>query len=392
MASRPAIPPEVENRLDAIRGNARRRSPTVRALAAYASHADCNLATLGFAAGIDFDQLLVGTRYEAQFGQSPFAFSRGLAFERMIAEHGYAATLDLLRTRMGFSVSDARIINLRSAYPKNALGMGLRAEQTRLLVRQLVTGHPSAPNLIDGAVLQATIGGVPARFEADALAARFGGPIHAGEVKSFPVVDGRADPEKLAGALNQVAIYILLTKRLVDDLGGNADLVSETAMLITPMNVGLRPTISVKDVSRNVERVERILASIPDVRTIATAIPQDVTFAVVADRSADTNRRLDSLHGLADTVGTSYSPACLSTCGNAAFCRHRAFRAGSPCLVGPQAVRLLPGVLSLQRAAELTENAPASPSEAAVAPYLRRAGRLYDVSVQRLRSPLRRTS
>src|SRR5262249_54049589 len=160
------------------------------------SHADCNLATLGFAARIDFDQLLVGTRFEAQFGQSPFAFSRGLAFERMIADHGYAATLDLLRTRMGFSVADARIINLLSAYPKNALGMGLRADQTRVLVRQLVSGDPSAPNLIDGAVLQAIVGGVPARFEADALAARFGGPIHAGEIKSFPVVDGRADPEK----------------------------------------------------------------------------------------------------------------------------------------------------------------------------------------------------
>jgi hypothetical protein len=101
MASRPTISAEVANRLNVIRGNARLRSPSVRALASYASHADCNLATLGFAAGIDFDQLLAGTPYQAQFGQSPFAFSRGLAFERMIAKHGYAATLNLLRTEMG---------------------------------------------------------------------------------------------------------------------------------------------------------------------------------------------------------------------------------------------------------------------------------------------------
>jgi hypothetical protein len=270
--------------------------------------------------------------------------------------------------------------------------MGLRGEETRRLIRQLISNDRSAPNLIDGAVLQATIGGIPARFEADALAARFGGPIHAGEVKSFPVVDGRADPDKLASALDQVAIYIHLAKRLVDELGGDAESVSSTALLITPMNVGLTPTISLKVVSNRIQRVERILASVPDVPTLALGLRETITFRVVADRNAEAGRRTDALHNLADTVGTVYTPACLSTCGNAAFCRERAFRAGSPCLVGPQAVRMLPGVRSLRRAAELGEGAPPSTDEAPVAPQLERAGRLYDVAVRQLETPIRRTS
>jgi hypothetical protein len=378
-------PSQIDQRLTQIRGGARRRSPSVRALAAFATHADCNLATLGFAARVDFDRLLEHTKYETPFGQSPFAFQRGLAFERLIQDHGYAATLDLLRTKMAFAVADARIINLRDAYPKNAEGMRLRANETRLLVRQLISGDPNAPNLIDGAVLQTTIGGIPARFEADALAARFGGPIHAGEVKSFPVVDGRADQDKLAAAFDQVAIYILLAKQLVDEVGGDADLVSTTALLITPMNVGLKPTLSTQDVNKRIGRVQRLLAAVPDVGGIAASVPQDVTFGTVADLKASEQQRVDALHDLAERIGTTYSPSCLSTCGNAVFCRERSFRAGEPCITGPEAVRLLPGVRTLQRAAELVDGAPPSRDEAAVAPHLARAGRLYDSATGRWR-------
>ena len=66
-------------------------------LAAFAQNTDCPLATLGFAAGVDFDRLLFGTRFRAPFGQSPFAIQRGLAFEKMLRDNDYALTLGLLR-------------------------------------------------------------------------------------------------------------------------------------------------------------------------------------------------------------------------------------------------------------------------------------------------------
>ena len=42
-----------------------------------------------------------------------------------------------------------------------------------------------------------SIGGRTAYFEADSVAAFDGGRIHVGEIKSFPKVDGRVDPDKL---------------------------------------------------------------------------------------------------------------------------------------------------------------------------------------------------
>ena len=81
--------------LQTIRGEAPRRTPSVRTLAAYAQHTDCNLATLGFAAGVDFDRLLKDTPYQAPFGQSPFAFARGLQFEGDVPQVRQAAIRQL---------------------------------------------------------------------------------------------------------------------------------------------------------------------------------------------------------------------------------------------------------------------------------------------------------
>jgi hypothetical protein len=370
---------EAKESLLRVRGGAPKRAPTVRVLAAYSGHTDCNLASVGFAAGVDFDRLHVGTKYEAPFGQSPFAFSRGTNFERIVRSDDYAATLDLLRAQMRFP-RDARTINLRNRHAKNRDGMRLRAVDTQLLIERILKCDRTAPNLIDGAVLETKICGVTAHFEADALAARIAEAIHAGEVKSFPVVDGRADPDKLGSALDQVSVYILLTRRLVDALGGNPDIVSPIAIIITPRNVALTPTLSTKDVTKRIARIERFWASVPDAEAIADSIPEGINFGLVADRRVEASRRIDRFHDLADRLGTFYKSTCLSTCGNALACRDRARRCGLPSLSGPSAGRLLPGVPSLMRAAELTHGVAPSGREAPAAEHLARAGRLYDAA------------
>src|SRR3954463_12818296 len=106
-----------QRRLDEIRGPAPRRSPNVRVLAAFAQNTDCNLASLGFAAGVDFDRLLKGTCFQPAFGQSPFAFARGLAFERMLRNADYALTLGLLRGPLGLPATGVRVVNLRQGFP-----------------------------------------------------------------------------------------------------------------------------------------------------------------------------------------------------------------------------------------------------------------------------------
>jgi hypothetical protein len=351
----------------------------VRVLAAYAQHTDCNLATVGFSAGVDFDRLLAGTRLEAPFGQSPFAFRRGLAFEKILRADNYAATAAVLREEMRLASSGIRVVNLREPYAATPASMPLRARDTCEILERIIRGDPSAPDLVDGAVLSATIGERSAFFEADAVAARAGGQIRVAEVKSFPKVDGRVDADKLGAALDQVAIYILLAREEVLRLGGDPDrLVSDRAMLITPLNVSMTPTLSVQRVTNRIARIEKLLAGVPRVKDVVTSVPAGLSFGPVADRTADEKRRLDSLYVLADRVGTAYKPACLTTCGNAMFCRERAFQQGLPCVAGSSAVRLLPGIASLDRAEELTRGATPTQGEVPVADQLSRAGRLYD--------------
>jgi hypothetical protein len=163
-------------------------------LAEFAEHADCHLAALGFTPWIDFDRLLAGTTLATPHGQSPFAFMRGKRFEASLRENGYGAMLNLLRQRMHFAVQDARVINLRDGYVLTHTHLKARAQETRRLIDAMLRDNPHAPNLIDGAVFETAIGGVTAYFEADAMAARSSGPIRSGEVKSFPIVDDRADP------------------------------------------------------------------------------------------------------------------------------------------------------------------------------------------------------
>ena len=250
----------------------------------------------------------------------------------------------LLRERMGFNVADARVVNLRSAYPKNRDGMRMRAHETRTMLRDIVRRDPSAPNLIDGAVLDTEIGGIAAHFEADSLAARFGGEIHTGEVKSFPVVDGRTEPDKLGSALDQAAIYTLLTARTVETVGGDPAIVSPKALLITPRNVGLRPTLLVMDVSQRIERTELLLSRAPDIRELARELPPGTSFGPVADAGSEPERRIETLQGLADQVGTRFISSCVADCGLYRFCRARASACDSPSLVGEKERACFPGL------------------------------------------------
>jgi hypothetical protein len=117
-------------RLETLAGKAPRRAADVRALARFAATSECRLAAVGFAARVDFDRLLEGTRFEAPFGQSPFAFRRGNRFEGRLRANAYAPMLGLLQAHLGHGIRDARVANLREGFEKSYRGMAARAKQS----------------------------------------------------------------------------------------------------------------------------------------------------------------------------------------------------------------------------------------------------------------------
>jgi hypothetical protein len=381
-------------RLGEVRGGAPYRSPSVQALAAFAQNTDCRLATLGFAAGVDFDRLLAGTRFRPSFGQSPFAIQRGLAFENMLRENGHAGALAILREPLGLAPGVGTVVNLRQGFAPGPGKMPARAQGTRDLLQRILAHDPAAPHLIDGAVLAGIVGGRSAYFEADALAARTGdGLLRVAEVKSFPRVDDRLDPDQFGTALDQIAVYVLLLRERVAELGGDPDRsVSDRGLLITPRNVGLTPILTEARVGSRVTRIRRVFASVPPTADVAAAAPAGLSFGPVADVKAEESKRLDALHVLADAVGTAYAPGCLATCGNARFCRDRAVGSGSPCVTGTAAARLLPEILTLGRAESLTRGDKPMPAETPAATLLARAGQLIDQAAPAAPTQPRRTA
>ena len=376
-------------RLAVLAGNAKRRSANVRELARFAANSTCPLAAAGFATRVDFDHLLQGTDLAAPYGQSPFAFRRGNTFEELLRKDGHAPLLGLLKDNLHYNIAGAQVANVREGQPKNKAGLEARAKTTEQLVKTIVTGAKNAPNLIDGAVLGRTIGGSVAYFEADAVAAQFGRPIHVGEVKSFPTVDGQADPDKIGAAVAQVSIYILLLRELVEKVGGNPDLVSTQALLITAKNTGLQPTLCVKPVGREVDRARRILDQVPDVESMVGDLPAKIPSFETVTVGIE-SARLDRLSEIADAIGTEYRPACLSSCGLSRFCRERAHASGDPARMGGQLLRLLPGIDSIDRVSKLVANIGVKPEEKPVAEQLQRAATLRALLAPPPAAPARR--
>jgi hypothetical protein len=229
--------------------------------------------------------------------------------------------------------------------------------------------------LIDGAVLTCNIAGKTAYFEADSLAAIAGGRLHVGEIKSFAYTDGRCDPEKFGSACDQAAWYILLCRELMVEIDCDPSTISTQAFIILPKGVGLTPTLVRQEIGDKVARAQRLLEGAPDPIELVKGLAGKVQFPGLTSAP---HERVTDIEVVLDKVGTTYKPACLSDCGLSRLCRSRAHEAGVPQLCGSDIVRSLPGVLSLNRAAELAAGAKPTPAEGPAALALVRAGALYD--------------
>jgi len=371
-----------EAALDRVRGRAPTIRANVRRLAAFANVHSCPTAAVAFAARIDTNRILAGTTAEMPYGQSPFAIGRGIAFEALLRQHGHAELRRVLTEGLGVDFSIAAIENLREGYEPNRTGLTLRASVTRSRMAEIIAAPPE-PIVLDGAVLRADIGGLPAFFEADEMAIGVGGEIIVGENKSWPVVDGRpTDEEALGAALDQAATYVLLGRRTLGHAGVDPARVSDNVVLVTPRNTGLAPVLHRQAVTSRVRRVERLLGAVPSVTDIAASTPASVTFDQVADVTLPEEARLEAFGDVTERLGRVYEPAsCLTSCGFAWACRQCVFAAGDPAVAGGPVVRALPGIASLRRAAELGRGAPPSPAEAPAAAPVARAGRLYDEAI-----------
>jgi hypothetical protein len=319
-------------RLAALRGSAPQRSLDARALAALAANPGCHRRALLDAAGVDKAAVARQLGQPAPFGQSPFAIARGLVFESRLKDDGYAALLGPLRRHLGLPSEDASALVVPDLLRRSTAAV--RAERTREALAA-AAADPAAWTLLDHPMLRLTVAGSPAYLEPDAVV------VHAGrctvvEIKSFPMLDGTADPAKVGAAARQAAVYVLALQEAAAELAGTAVEQSPyaeatlpgnpwpTVLLVCPKDFTNRPTAAAVDVRRELATTRRQLARMARVEELLDALPPGVAFDLRPDEDGVPTRPAEELAASVEAVPASYSPDCLSTCELGFHCRTRA--------------------------------------------------------------------
>jgi hypothetical protein len=365
-------PPDLlQERLDRLRGRALPVNHNARTISALAANPGCPRRALLDAAGVDKQKIATHIGYPAPFGQSRFAITRGNAFEAQVKEHGAAQLLDLLRDHLNLDMTEV-------GYTDSHDVDGNPSRQLRhVRTRQGLTGQDHAPRtLFDHPMLRLRVGGGHAYLEPDLIALRLDGSFHVIEIKSFPVVDGQADPSRIAAAAIQSAVYVRALRDLIAEAGGDPGRVSHETILIAPRDFASQPVATSLDVRKQLGVLDRQLVRMTKIRDLLELCPQGLTFDLDPADDGTPRRSREELAAAIALVPASYVPECLATCELCFACRHEA--AGSTRALGKSEYNDLGGIEYNAQALALARGQLPSAEQAEIAVQLMRAAQLRE--------------
>jgi hypothetical protein len=341
------------NELDRLRGSTPAKRHNARTIAALTGNPGCARRAVLDAAGVDKPALAERIGFPGSFGQSRFALARGNGFEAMLKADDCA----LLRETL--SAGAAPYADLG-----DDLDDTLSARHAR--TRDLLASSSGAA-LVDHPLLTLDVAGQQVFLEPDLIAYQAHGRLRVVEIKSFAIVDARADGAKVSAAAVQAAVYVLALRALMRRLGADEDRVSHEVVLVCPENFSLRPTAVVLDVRKQISTVRRQLARLRSVAEVAAALPADLSF----DPALPPVALIEAL----GTVAARYAPECLSTCELSMFCRDEA--AGTTAALGRPIREALGGIETVAEVLDLAAGRPTPADEdAEAAALVRTAARL----------------
>lgn len=376
--------PTTDTRLDLLRGALPTRNHNARTVAALAANPGCARRGVMDAAGIDKTVLAARLGHPMPYGQSPFAIVRGHAFEAQVKADDGAALRALLHEVLGVAddeVAAGEYAELGGDLPADAAedakrpGREERVASTRTALRRaLDTTRSGVCAILDHPLLPLDVAGCRAYLEPDAMACLVAGRLHVVEIKSFSVVDGGADPAKLASAARQAAVYVLALQRMAADLGHDPDVVSTDVVLVCPRDFSNQPTAALLDIRKELSVTRRRIARLAHVDDLLGPLPPGLTFDVDPEDGKTAATAVGA-------VPAAYVPGCLSTCELAYFCRAEARACesghGSGGLVGTLGTAIrgeLGGIDDIGRALDLADGTCAPErGEEEIARVLRRA-------------------
>ncbi|MEE1937942.1 hypothetical protein V1L54_00660 [Streptomyces sp. TRM 70361] len=312
----------LRRRLAELRGaDVAPRPLDARALAALAANPGCRRRALLDGAGVDKGALAKALGAPAPFGQSQFAFTRGHAFEARVKGDGGAELMRLVHARTGAPGTPPPEAGEVAVPELSAPGPAGRAERTRLALERAAAD--GGWTLLDHPMVELPVAGSSVYLEPDAVAVHPDGRLTVVEIKSFPILDGSADPAKVGAAARQAAVYVLALAALCAD---RADRVAEQALLVCPKDFSNLPTAEAVDLRRQLATTRRQLARLTRLEEIAAMLPDGACL----DPARPPAELAETVHRLP----AAYAPQCLSTCELAFHCRARARAAGAVEVLG----------------------------------------------------------
>jgi hypothetical protein len=267
-------------------------------------------------------------------------------FEWRLKEgNNYALLLEVLKESFGFVLDKPRILDINRGQGRIGSDDWLvdRARRTEQALAAMARGDIDAPNLVDHPVLTFELAGIRMFIEPDALAFRIQGRLEVVEVKSYPVIDGQADPAKVASTAGQAAVYVLALRSTLERMGLDPDLVAWSVILIAPRNFSRQPTAHRVPLRKKATAIARVLASVPDTIEVLANLPVGYTLGPNPSSPESTKLTRAALSALP----ALYVPECLTSCDMAEFCRAEATARDDVCRIGRAARDSLAGVPSL---------------------------------------------
>lgn len=332
-----------------------------RALAALAANPGCDRRALLDGVGVDKARLADAIGSPSAFGMSQFAFMRGNAFEARVKADGGAELLRLVHEKL----DPGAVPPGAGAVPDlSAIGPEGRTARTELALRE-ATGA-GAWTLLDHPMLALDVAGSPAFLEPDAVVVHPDGGWTVVEIKSFPMLDGSADPAKVGAAARQSAVYVLALEEVAARLDP-APRVHHRVLLVCPKDFSNLPAASAVDVRKQRAVTRRQLARLTRVEDIAAGLPEGLCFSP--------GLPAEDLITAVEAVPATYAPECLAACELAFHCRARSRAEGAVTSLGRSLRAELGGLTTVPDVLAAAHGRAGDPEDPAVA-ALRRAAAL----------------
>lgn len=365
------------SRLDVLRGPVPAVDHNARTIAALAANPGCDRRAVLDAAGVDTRAIARHLGHPAPFGRSVFAITRARAFEELVKADRCAPLLRLLRDLLGLPAAEVAYEDVADV--GGDTGHAVRHARTRALLRRAATADGRAAGaLVDHPLLRLDVGGAEVYLEPDVIAFQARGRFHVVAIKSFAVIDGRAEPAQVAAAARQAAVYVHALRRLLRDEGADPARVAPDVVLVCPRDFANTPTATLVDVRQQLAVLARQLSRLTRVDRILDGLPPGLTFDLRRDDDGTPTRPPADLARAVRQVRARFAAECLSSCDLAYFCRAEAREHASTDLLGRAVRDELGGVATVPAVLALAEGtgAPAE-DQMEIAAQLRLAHRLY---------------